>query len=235
MRRRRFLKMTPGILLSDAMRAQEPTAWIDHIVLGVARLDQGVDSFRSRTGITPEFGGEHPDGGTHNALASLGEGTYLEIIAQRPGAELHENWRGLAELHQLSPLTWAVGVSDIDRALADLRTAGFECTPPADGSRRTPGGSLLKWKTSLILEPKVEPAPFLIEWGQGVPHPSATAPGGCRMTAFALETRDVERLSRLVAALGLDIETKPGPGARMTVSLECPSGPAAFDSRSAAL
>ena len=61
---------------------------IDHLVIGVAELDAGVRQFEELTGIRPAFGGEHPDLGTHNALISLGDRTYLELLAPRPGANV---------------------------------------------------------------------------------------------------------------------------------------------------
>jgi len=222
--------MTPAILLSTAARAESPKTWIDHIVLGVGRLDQGIDSFHRQTGVTPEFGGEHPGVGTHNALAALGGKTYLEILAPRPGATVHDGWQGLAELDHLAPMIWAVGVADIDQVSADLRTAGFETTPPAAGSRKTPNGSTLKWKTASIVDPNPTPAPFLIEWGQDVSHPASTSPEGCSLAEFILETPDAPTLKRLLSALQLDVTVKPSAEARITVRLNSPSGPVTFQS-----
>ena len=54
---------------------------IDHFVLGINNLEKGIQEFEEKSGIKPVFGGVHEKVGTHNALVSLGEGKYLEILA----------------------------------------------------------------------------------------------------------------------------------------------------------
>ena len=49
-----------------------PRSWLDHFVIGIDDLDKGIKSFADMSGVMPEFGGEHPTLGTHNALVSLG-------------------------------------------------------------------------------------------------------------------------------------------------------------------
>jgi len=75
----------------------EPSAQIDHIILGVADLDQGIETFEQLTGVRPVYGGRHPVG-THNALVSLGGRTYLEIIAVQPGASPPSHFTDLSGL-----------------------------------------------------------------------------------------------------------------------------------------
>ena len=57
--------------------AVAPAAQVDHILLGIDDLDRGMEQFEKLTGVRPVYGGKHPRG-THNALVSLGNGTYLE-------------------------------------------------------------------------------------------------------------------------------------------------------------
>ena len=58
--------------------------WIDHLVLAALSLDEGNRRVAELTGVTPVFGGVHTGAGTHNALASLGAPSYLEVIAPDP-------------------------------------------------------------------------------------------------------------------------------------------------------
>lgn len=57
---------------------------IDHVVVGISDLEVGIAAFASLTGVTAAYGGAHPTTGTHNALASLGDDVYLEILSPNP-------------------------------------------------------------------------------------------------------------------------------------------------------
>ena len=225
--RHRFLIL--AILAAFSLRkpaalAQTSPAWLDHVVLGISDLEQGVRSFEQASGVRPIAGGEHPGAGTHNALASAGGRAYLEILAPVPDEDLHEGWKELADLDQLTPLIWAVGVSNVDLARKTLEEAGFATTIPTAGSRTTKDGATLAWKTSLIQAPAMAVAPFLIEWQEGVEHPAMTAPGGCELTALELKTTSPAALARLLKAVQIEasVEVSDDPG--FALMLDCPNG-----------
>jgi len=54
---------------------------IDHIVLAVPNLEEGILWLEKKLGVRPAYGGQHLTEGTHNALLNLGNNCYLELLA----------------------------------------------------------------------------------------------------------------------------------------------------------
>src|SRR4051794_18090039 len=86
------------VMAGAASSAPRTAHRIDHVGLGIGDLDRGIAQVTELTGVKPARGGAHPGGGTHNALLSLGEGTYLEILAPVPGAKVSQEVAELAEI-----------------------------------------------------------------------------------------------------------------------------------------
>jgi len=162
---------------------------IDHVILGVANLDDGIEQFERLTGVRPAYGGRHPTG-THNALVSLGQGIYLEIIALQPGAIRPPEFAALSHVKDLTPVGWAVASTDVEMLRNKLASADLPVTEPVAGSRATPAGGTLRWQT-VRLQHGFREAPFFIVWADDGPHPSATNPGGCALSAAPAVSRGV--------------------------------------------
>jgi hypothetical protein len=198
---------------------------MDHLVLGVPDLAQGIDLVERRTGVRASFGGQHPGRGTHNALLSLGGRQYLEIIAIDPNQTnapglLFPGLRGLLEPRFIA---WAVAVESIAKAAKRARAANIETVGPLDGSRAQSDGSLLTWKTLRIDSP-IEGVPFFIEWKDAA-HPSQNAPSGCKLMSLAIEHTDPEQLRRILKSLGGDeVAIAAGPRVQMKAQLRTPKG-----------
>lgn len=207
--------------------ANAPNARVDHLILGVADLDRAIEEFEKRTGVRPVYGGKHPTG-THNALASLGDRVYLELIAVQPGATAPSQFAVLSGLEKTTPIGWAVSADDGPALRRSLESAGFKLTGLWPGSRTTSSGTTLQWQT-FGLAPNVRDAPFFILWGAETPHPSTTSPAGCTLERLAIAGPQIKDLQRLREALGLSVEVSKGATAGLTFTLKCPKGVVSFE------
>jgi hypothetical protein len=200
---------------------------MDHLVFGVPDLAQGIELVERRTGVRASFGGQHPGRGTHNALLSLGGRQYLEIIARDPDQRDAPGllFPGLEGLSEPRFIAWAVAVKSVADIAKRARAANIVSIGPLDGSRAHSDGSLLTWKTLRIDSP-IEGAPFFIEWRTDAAHPSQNSPSGCRLTSFAIEHTDPERISHVLRSLGAEAEAiiTPGSRVRMKARLQTPKG-----------
>lgn len=209
--------------------AQTSAVQIDHIILGIDDLERGVAEFEAKTGVRPVFGGAHPGRGTHNALASLGGGTYIEILAPNP-AEPREDpmTAGLAGIKTLTPVGWALAATDIAGVKARAEAGGITTTQVMPGARQLPDGSRLEWVTMGVAAPAHDWAPFFIQWGNPALQPARTAPGGCTLESVALADTSPEALRTLFSAVGFEMAVSQAAQARMTVTLACPKGTVTF-------
>jgi hypothetical protein len=194
---------------------------IDHVIVGIADLEEGIRRFAELTGVTAERGGQHPGRGTQNALLSLGSPSYLEIISPVGGPP--PGMEALSGLKELAPIGWAIGTRDLDATKARLEAAGFKVSPPRPGSRVRPDGQRLEWRTAGLDIPG-ELTPFLIEWGAQTPHPSTTSPTGCTLESMEIHSPQAESLGKLVAELRLGAMVRKATDQDLILTLVCPSG-----------
>lgn len=158
---------------------------LDHIVYAVPDLAAACHAIFEATGSRPQAGGPHVGLGTRNALASLGPGRYLEIVAPDPEQprELELGAR-LRALEGPELFHWALRVNDLGAMALALGRVGLEPTPPIATSRRRPDGRLLVW--DLMGLPGMGGAwPLFIDW-RDCPHPSEHAPRVGRIRHFAV-------------------------------------------------
>ena len=206
-----------------------PDVGIDHIILGAADLDRGVDEMERRTGVRAVYGGAHPGRGTRNALLSLGPSLYVEILAPDPGQSVAgPDLDELRKLPGLTPVGWAVHTGDAEALRRRLESHGLRVSPATPGSRARPDGSLLEWATFAITEPDHELAPFFIRWADMSRHPAITSPSGCSLKSLAIAAADPAPLRSILAPLRLPVRVKQAPLPRLSVALSCPRGKVIF-------
>jgi hypothetical protein len=222
------------VLLVAPVTAQQSVT-IDHLILGIDDLERGIAEFESKTGVRPVFGGAHPDRGTHNALASLGDGVYVEILAPNPAdvkpGNPTEGLDFLRKMTTLTPIGWALAASDVAVAKKRAEEAGMTMSQVRPGARRLPGGSTLEWVTVGVTAPAHNWAPFFIQWKDPALQPASTAPGGCTLTSVTLADANPEPLRSLFDAVGFQMtlsQLEAGQESKMTITLQCPKGTVTF-------
>lgn len=197
---------------------------IDHVIVGVADLDKAFTEMERMTGVRPKNGGSHPGRGTRNALMSLGDGIYLEILAPDPAQSAdNADVRELRNLVRPTPIGWAVSADGESRIRSPLAKAGIPLSAPEPGSRAKPDGSVLHWVTFGYQGVDDPVAPFFIIWSDPLLHPSITSTRGCSMKSLSL-TSATPALADAVKPLALNVSVNHGSAPKMELSLSCPKG-----------
>jgi len=132
---------------------------IDHIVIVVNNLEQAAKDYE-RLGFTVVPGGKHPVG-SHNALISLADGSYIEIIAFYRAAPDHRWWEPLQKGERF--VDFCMQTNDLQGDTRKLRAAGVAINDPVPWSRTRPDGYELQWLLSLAQGSHRGVAPFLIQ------------------------------------------------------------------------
>lgn len=206
--RRSFLALAGSAALFPRLPrpAGDPVpSLLDHFILGCDDLDRGIDFVEKRTGVRAALGGVHPGRGTRNALLSLGERKYLEIMAIDPAQNVTPQIPRLRELKEPRIVGWAVHPGDLQQFAGRLQEANIAFDGPRAGSRKRPDGRVLNWKSLTLKDDHGGLLPFFIEWTGDSTHPSVDAPGGCRLERFAAITPQPDALRALVATLRIDL------------------------------
>lgn len=203
-----------------------PTTGVDHLLYACSALDRGMDEIEALLGVRPVIGGRHPIYGTHNALLSLGPGSYLEVIARDPSLPVPAQG-ALVDLKAGAAsrlMTWVWRVDDLTaaKALADRRNAGLG--EIQSGSRRTPDGREVRWElTDPYTLPMNGVVPFLINWGETT-HPSLVVPEAGRLKALTLRHPEPDRVRRLLEGLRIAVEVQGGEVAEVEAAIETSAG-----------
>ena len=226
----RFVLLT-CLLLNALSTSASERHYVDHVVVAINDLDKGMELLEEMTGVKPVYGGAHPNLGTHNALISLGDRSYLELLAPNPAVsrediapEMTLYIDAIEKIETLTPILWAVGTTDMAATRGALADAGIVMPEPNPGSRRKPDGSLLQWQAATLEKGQSAATPFFIEWGEGS-SPALDSPHGCQLRKLKLASADVAALQKLLDTLSLDIMASAAPADAQALELDCPKDP----------
>jgi len=229
--RRLFLALTGAAVLAPppTLAEERVPSVLDHVMLGCNDLERGIAIVEEHTGVRAAFGGVHPHRGTANALLSLGELHYLEIIAPNPKAtkvqpEAASLLTVLKGLTAPQLITWAAHSSDLDALAKKLRDSGIAIVDPRPGSRKRPDGRVLSWKSFSLADDHHGLLPFFIEWSSDSVHPSSDAPKGCQIEHFAAVDPDPGELLKSFQRIGINMRVEHGTRAQLRAWISGPKG-----------
>ncbi len=143
---------------------------LDHVILAVPDLDAAAVGLEREHGLRSVEGGRHRGFGTANRIVPLGA-AYLELVAVVDPAEAEESAFGRWVAGARGTLLgWAARTDELDAIAERLGL------PVVAGSRTTPAGDELHWRSAGFEHAAAEPSlPFFIEWVPGSPYPGRIA------------------------------------------------------------
>ncbi len=139
----------------------------DHIIIAVRDLDAATVDYRA-LGFITYYGGVHTHKNTHNALISLADGSYLELLApnKMQSAALHPKDKDADIDGTIGILAqgegfagYALLATDLDTAAARLHDNGLTFDGPHPGHRTRYDGEPVAWQSINIAQTRT---PFLI-------------------------------------------------------------------------
>ncbi len=203
---------------------------LDHFIYAGRDLDALIVAFAGLTGVTPARGGRHPGLGTRNALASLGDDVYFELLATDPEqkASLAGTLGGRIEaLPAPRLLAYMLRSDDLEDQQRVLERCGIE-SDLFDASRNTPDGGTLRWR---LLVPRDNAfgdfVPKFIDWLDTV-HPATTSVRGCNFESFEMGHPESTALNSLLAELGAGVVAERASQPCLRVRMQTPRGRVSF-------
>lgn len=198
----------------------------DHFIYGGRDLDALRRAFASLTGVESTPGGRHPGMGTRNALASLGNNVYLELLAVDPeqslGGKMGERVQAFAAPQLFAYMLKSSG-AELEAAQHVLDRHGI-ASDLFEASRTTPEGKLLRWR---LLVPRDNPfgdfTPKFIDW-LDTPHPARVAAGGCCFESFAIGHSRAGDLAALLRELDAPLPVQYADRPYMHLKIGTPRG-----------
>jgi len=135
---------------------------IDHVVVAVADLAQTIQDYE-RLGFTVTFGGDHAHRGSHNALITFQDGSYIELIAFKHEPPVKDNtWWDLLQTGE-GLVDFALVSDDLLSELQRLTSQNLEIIGPMEGGRLRTDGVRVAWRLARLNVNGAERLPFVID------------------------------------------------------------------------
>lgn len=194
---------------------------LDHLMWGAASLEEGIAVANELFGVRAAVGGSHAGLGTCNALLSLGDEIYLEIIAPDPEQQVDSTFvTNLKALAAPGLVTFAVGSGALSATAALAQQSGLTVIGPQATQRRTPAGDMLAWELLYFTGHDFAGLmPFAIDWLE-TPSPALSAPSAGQLVSIQVHSPDAETLAARYAALQIDVAVVAAehPGITATIA-----------------
>ena len=199
---------------------------LDHIVYAVPDVHAAIEDVAQRFGVRPALGGKHTGIGTHNALLSLSETAYLEIIGPDPEQPPPSTSRPFDLDTNTGPrlITWLAKATNLDQQIENARRLGYDVGTITPMSRNLPDGTRIEWRLSIPLRPLGDwLVPILIDWRTDR-HPAKTSPKGCTLIELYGEHPQPETIRPILAALGVTLDSRQAATPALVAVLDTPKG-----------
>ncbi|MGE0684223.1 MAG: VOC family protein [Candidatus Binatia bacterium] len=199
---------------------------LDHIVYTVPDVPAAIEDLAQRFGVRPALGGKHPGVGTHNALLSLSDTTYLEIIGPDPDQPPPAMSRPFDLDSNTGPrfVTWLAKATNIEQQIENARRLGYNVGAVTPMSRNLPDGTRIEWRLAIPPQPLGDwLVPILIEWRTDR-HPAKTSPKGCTLVEFHGEHPQPDTIRPMLDAFGVILDIRQATAPALVAILDTPRG-----------
>lgn len=198
---------------------------LDHLVYGTPDVAATTARLKAEHGLKLVVGGRHVGRGTHNTLANLGGGAYLEVVGPDPDQPRPEaSPFGVHDLKSERLVTFAVRTTHMADALAHARRAGYDPGEATAMQRAIPGGGMLTWElTQPPLGADGGLVPFIIDWGDST-HPATTLEEDATLVELIGSHPEATKITSTLAALGFDYSVHQGKVPSLTAVINGPKG-----------
>ena len=176
---------------------------VDHLVFACQDLKEGIIQMENQLGVTAVMGGKHPAFGTANALLSLGDHCYLEIIGPDPTVKSEKlpTIFGISTLKTPRLMAFAIKENALEKRVTAIQKMGTTFGQVFDMSRERPDGVTLHWRlTNPLITIGNGILPFLIDWGT-TPHPAKYTPKGCHLEHLHIQHPNMTSLQSIFSTL----------------------------------